>query len=238
MGTALAESAEQDAIDAWANRFPRGTRGLWQGIRACARRLAESDAQDLPAATHAFLYAVGNFKRQSPIFPAGWDEEAADWEAPPSVDLWEGIALSRDDDQTWEQLTLIRGIGIPTATTVLAALWPKTHAVFDVMTVQAAVALRAAAGHWDGPVPAEAAASNAPPRFNRRTWLTWTTYRWYRDHCILPTATAVGTSAQDVERAWFELMRWSVRHLDVPSNESWADYGARLRQLLLDPPPS
>lgn len=135
-------------IEAWADGFPPGTDQLWQGIRLLARRVEEANDEDLPVATHSFLYSVGNFKRTTPIFPAALDTPAVpeSWEALPELTLWEGMKISRNDAATWSQLESIYGIGIPTATTILAALWPSEHAVFDRLTVQAAVGLRGAGG--------------------------------------------------------------------------------------------
>ena len=76
-------------IEAWADRFPERLQQLWEGIRFFAKAVEQSDDDHLPAATHSFLYAVGNFKRQSPVVPTARPAEVFrnPWEARSEVEL-------------------------------------------------------------------------------------------------------------------------------------------------------
>jgi hypothetical protein len=150
--------------------------------------------------------------------------------------MWKGITVERDVPESWEGLDSIPGIAIPTATTVLAALWPSAHAILDRLTVQGATALRGATGFWDGPVSPDAAKSSDPPLFDRANWLNWSTYGWYRERCILPTSDYVGVAPQKVERAVFELMRWQLSRDPSPIDEPWETYGHKLVRLLKSEP--
>lgn len=225
-------------LGAWAQQFSGSLLHLWDGIRSSAKTVVESGPDDLGRNTDAFLFGVGNFKRQSPIHPPGGNQNNVPtaWEAPRSVELWGGISVARDDAATWCTLTSIRGVGVPTATTILAALWPTRHGILDVLTVQVAVGLLGRAGDWGGPVPENDAHSSSPPRFNRTTWLTWPTYSWYRAG-LSRIASGHQATVQEAERAFFELAKWQFRHQPAPQQESWADYGERLEEILASPPP-
>lgn len=224
----------REQVHKWNSQFPPQLETLWQGIRVFARRLADVVTEEQGAeGTQAFLFSVGNFKRQAPLFPGPLPKEVApSWQADETVDLWGVGRLSRDDPISWERLTDVSGIGVPTATTVLSALWPEIHAIFDVLTVQSATALRGASGHWDGPIGAKDARVPSPPRFDRATWLTWECYSWYRESCIVATARALGVPPQQVERTLFLAIRWQFDNRAAPREESWEAYGKRLRACL------
>ncbi len=227
-----------DQARRWSEQFPARLRELWSGIRSFARALSSVDSEDArAAATQSFLYAVGNFKRQAPIFipqqPAEVDEA---WEAEDQVSLWGVGTLSRDVHESWKLLDDIPGIGVPTATTALSALWPSRHAIFDVLTVQAATALSGAVGKWDGPISEQMSAVTSPPGFNRASWLTWDMYQWYREDCVVATAKAAGVSPQTVERALFQVIQWQFENHRAARDESWQAYGERLASYLdIDP---
>lgn len=222
----------------WSDQFPARLRDLWAEIRWFARALGNADSDDeRAAATQSFLYAVGNFKRQAPIFVALQPSLVEDtWEADKEVSLWGVGTLSRDARESWNLLDDVPGIGVPTATTALSALWPSRHSIFDVLTVRAATALRGAFGKWDGPISGEMSAASSPPGFNRASWLTWDVYRWYREDCVVATAKTTGVSPQMVERALFQVIRWQFDNRPAARDESWQTYCERLARCLeIDP---
>lgn len=57
--------------------------------------------------------------------------------------LSSGLVVERENQSSWQQLeSSHRGLGLATTTTLLAALWPEHHFVFDSRVHSAADALR------------------------------------------------------------------------------------------------
>ncbi len=218
-----------DQAERWSQAYPSRLTDLWAGVRSFAVSLDAAEShEERTSTTQAFLFAAGNFKRQTPIFVSPSNEPDVAWEAKEDVSL-EGVGtVVRDDFDSWRCLDNVPGIGVSTATTLLSALWPDSHAIFDVLTVQAATALRGAAGHWDGPISPGAAISMSPPHFGRGKWLTWDCYRWYRGDCVLPRAEDTSLPPQTIERALFQVIQWQFRNDPAPPNETWDAYGRRL----------
>lgn len=227
-----------DQAHRWSQMFPEQLADLWSGIRSCAQAMDRAEAdKERALATHSFLLAVGNFKRHTPIFVApATNAPDESWEAEPEVFVWKVGTLCRDVADSWLSLDAVQGIGVPTASTVLSALWPTSHAIFDALTVQAATALRGASGHWDGPISPTEATSESPPHFERKKWISWDCYRWYRDDCILTCAESNGVSPQTIERALFQVIRWQFINDPAPPNETWDAYGQRLIRCLASLP--
>jgi len=122
-----------------------GWDGAWEDIRYLARLVfaacQQSDKTAALSRWHHLLLAVGNYKRQAGmvtppnIAPKGFESSPA----PTSQFVVPGTeeALDRDDAESWKVLTdmtrgKVKGLGVPTATTLLSALWPEDHLILDV----------------------------------------------------------------------------------------------------------
>lgn len=199
-----------DVVRRANEKWARSTSILWTPIEALAANLrAVSSGQDDPRLTRnawaALLMAVGNFKRQAPI--------RIDWEpvAPgsrispqltkPSSIPWPFAAGSASIDeegaQTWELIDKLQGVGTATATTMLAALWPRSHAVFDVRAHNAAVGLSIA---LNGQIPPHATGVTLDDA--ESLVQNWDAYGWYRGRL---TDWSDGKDLSRIERTLFEL---------------------------------
>ena len=164
--------------------------------------------------------AIGNFKRRGGfIAPAslGKPEQPADR---PGEIVIPGL---REDDATvaceqpgsWQRLTKVRGLGVPTATTVLAALWPSNHVIMDIRDTRAALGLGVGT-LWsvDGLEHAQ-----FPDRSGNGQWQL---YREWFQPTILRTAAAQTPLA--VERALFRLHERTSLSLPKHGHWTWTDY--------------
>jgi hypothetical protein len=99
---------------------------------------------------HHLVMAVGNFKRQpgrrlKPSRLSHIDQPARSPEK--ILRLPSGLVVTRDDESSWIRLSaVLPGAGVATTTTLLAALWPDDHLIFDWRVHAAANALRINAG--------------------------------------------------------------------------------------------
>jgi hypothetical protein len=142
----------QYLADDWAKPAGRSQIGredwlrTWQNITVLASRLFDTvDSQGRSDAEtfHHLLMAVGNFKRQAgdihlPVDFAG----SVSKQRPKSLMLPGDLGrLECDKVAAWQRLKGIPGLGIPTASCLLAALWPDSHVIMDVRDRRAAIGL-------------------------------------------------------------------------------------------------
>jgi hypothetical protein len=138
--------------------------GVWHDIRLLAARFWAARSDDRVVAWHHLLLGVGNFKRQGgrlhpPPLPAR-APDVSPAPLPEEVDIPQpgGLTrtLKREEQHTWEQLLGVnggvKGLGVAT-TTLLAALWPDRHFIFDRRVIAAAQGLRLAVGRPGIPEP-------------------------------------------------------------------------------------
>ena len=123
--------------------------------------------------------------------------------------------LVRGDVDSWRRLNQIPGLGIPTASCLLAALWPDDHAIMDVLDRRAAVALQIGRH------------SHNDQRLDT-TWLPsneWQFYEWLRETVTL-TAQAAGGKPVMVERALYVVGARTAAELGEKWERSgtWSDY--------------
>jgi hypothetical protein len=194
----------------------------WADIKALATIFMACSSTDTYAATrswHHLVMAVGNFKRSAgtilppPIRDAPMTADTSNRQRC-SVPLAQGAtwALGRDDPITWQRLTETIGLGPPTATTLLAALWTDNHVIMDRRAAQAAIGLAASTtwnvtgvGHY-----------NLPAR-------DWQFYAdWYRP-TLLHTAQTLSCPPVMVERAMF-CLDGQLAKLLKHRRWTWSDY--------------
>lgn len=125
--------------------------GLWADVCWLAERCWKNDdAEPLTLRWHHLVLAVGNFKRQSGrrLRPGRIsDLSNAKVFAAEKFVLPSGLEIHRDNEESWRQLEIgLPGAALATTTTLLAALWPDDHFIFDWRVEAAANALRLRAG--------------------------------------------------------------------------------------------
>lgn len=212
---------EAASIDKLSGEWGHGSwRAAWSDIEFLADRFLRVEREgsaERDLAWHHLLMAVGNFKRSAgTIFPFGAQRRLGDLErldtsrefAIPALDT----TVTCDDERTWPALTKIAGLAVPTATTLLSALWPMDHAIIDRRDIGAAISLAAgdrlrANGLDDA----------------RRPDIGWPLYRWFRKTVTL-TASGTGRTPVAVERSLYVLDQ-SVRR-KLSKGWAWSDYNA------------
>lgn len=221
----------QVQIDCLAQEW--GSEGPWEEAWDQTRLLAQrflatrEDDPSVSLAWHHLLLAVGNFKRSTgPIIPCALEiepvtDELSDFRIPGAVP--DASRVTAGDSETWPHLTLIEGLAVPTATTLLAAIWPQQHIIVDWRVMTAAIGLGAGTS-WtlDGLDDAYLPLHDSDARY-------WSLYAWFRD-TVLATAETTGTSPGQVERALFRLDERTQGAL--PERSTWSQYHAEAgRQL-------
>ena len=174
--------------------FTDGYGQLWKDVGVFAARVHE-ESDDM--AWHHLLMAVGNFKRQTPIFTGLLPRDVFVTRKPEVTafdEISQPFVVGCEDHSSWELVDRIPGLGVPTTTTVLAALWPDRHAILDRKVRRMALALAGSQGDWSFVGPDE---TKSPD-------MTWDLYGWYRE-CVVATAAEAGLAVHAVERALFFL---------------------------------
>jgi hypothetical protein len=204
-------------------------RQAWSDIAVLAQRFLECDATDrvpMARAWHHLLMAVGNFKRQAglivpgPLTALGGASHCPDQVLIPD-NAGEQVTLACEDPTTWHRLTEIPGLGVPTATTLLAALWPARHVIIDVRDTRAALGLGAGT-LWDADGLEDAEFPDI--RTNGRYWELY--QKWFRPTIL---ATAGANEPLGVERALFHLDELILP--DLPEKRQWTWSGYRSEAL-------
>lgn len=128
-------------------------RDLWVDIEVLAGRAWTTNVSPASdehlTAWHHLVIAVGNFKRPGGrrLHPAHLRGQSAnDTLRDPQFNVpcvsGGALGLSADTGESWETLLAqLPGAGVPTLTTLLAALWPKSHSIADRRVVAAAAGL-------------------------------------------------------------------------------------------------
>jgi hypothetical protein len=123
------------------------------------------------------------------------------------------MELRAEGKATWEALRVeLKGAAVATTTTLLAALWPDRHFVFDRRVFAAANGLRIAGG-LDGTRGVDA--SSADPLPDR----TFDDYEQVRSW-VLGSCSELGTPIFSVERALYEL----ARSIPGERGRTWGQY--------------
>ena len=211
LGDARPLPLTRESIDALAGKFGHRWIQTWADVTTLAesfwREQVTGDDVAKQMTWHHLLLGVGNFKRsagtmlplRSTLQP-NLDVVPADSLKVPGVN----ISLDRMDRTTWRALTdgekKVVGLSVPTASTLLAALWPGDHAILDVRVTVALVDLTA--GVDKGIPPTLEATGSAPER-------DWDLYDLYLSF-LSKTASAHSDSDDPcsrlvVERALFYL---------------------------------
>jgi hypothetical protein len=214
---------------------PESRRGrAWRDIEVLAEQFLIHDgsrAESGCQAWHHLLLGAGNFKRSAgmilpPALPRTPMAERPDACVIP-VSVAATLPLERDDPGTWRNLTLVDGLGVPTATTLLSALWPSYHVIIDVRAFRAAVGLSASVG-W-----AVSGLDNSDLPVRSPAEMYWQIYcEWYQP-TVLRTANKLECPAVIVERALFCLDGPVVEQLKR-TPWVWTDYRPTAERWMAD----
>lgn len=113
--------------------------GLWDDVIFLANRFWDANTNDVRLICwHHLVLAVGNFKRQPgrrlrPV-PLNIQNKQADVLRAAEIQVpgLDSQSLNAEDLESWRALRHnLPGAGVPTITTVLAALWPDQHVILD-----------------------------------------------------------------------------------------------------------
>lgn len=192
----------------------------WSDIEWVAQqfmRQSSGGSVDATVAWHHLVVAVGNFKRSTGRnHPAHLPPPDQKLQVPDHFTIpGHSLDVHIDDVQTWRYLTkAIRGFDVPTATTLLSAVWPGQHVIIDRRDTVAAVGLTTSV--WDSKGYEDAKLPSRKPYD-----AYWELYEWLR-----PTiqATAVGVAPVDVERALYVLDIKARKALPPKRNWRWSQY--------------
>ena len=218
------------SIDALSAQFSPPGDELWGDIRCLAGQFtaASPGSNDWTTRWHHFVLAVGNFKRQggTRLFPAPLPQSTA---APTPGQLVvpvrgvggaASMTLDVTTPATWQQLqTATAGLGTATTTTLLAALWPDGHFIFDDRVLSAANGLRIAEG--DPPMAGIDPASHRTPASTLDHYIE--VHAW-----VGATAQRVGRSLQAVERSLY------IAGIEAGTvqGRTWTDYATAVRKIV------
>ncbi len=213
-----------EVVDAWTLRWDWDDISkdmLWLGRHFWVTLVHSPD--EAPIVWHHLVLAVGNFKRQTPI--RGIRIGGSDIKATPQPSFTApglDLTVSKEDSESWKSLEdAVRGIGVPTTSTLLSALWPDFHVVIDRFAFRSAVALRASIGGISRQGrKGEVRPEDTKPLGDEVTWLDYDDYRRW----VVCTAAAIGRSPVMVER-----LLYLLRVDDLPGR-TWAHYGEDLRR--------
>lgn len=186
--------------------------GLWADVTTLAQLFfAATDDEAATLRWHHLVLAIGNFKRQpgrrlrpAALPPTELCSVTSSFVAP-GCDFVLGVG----DPASWQALESgMRGAGTATVTTLLAALWPTEHFVFDWRVHAAAVALR---------MSDERSAGGSVPVANDVP-LTMVQYAVVRAW-LLATAAELDQPLTTIERALYRLSQ----QVPPATGRSWAD---------------
>jgi hypothetical protein len=173
---------------------------------------------------HHFVLAVGNFKRQPGrrLYPAALTPQVAGTASCHPDQLVVPVAtnsleIGKLDEDSWDNLKdALKGAGVATVTTLLAALWPDEHVVFDWRVHAAANGLRlhAARTTTDG---VKADSTESVP-------ITLPEYKVVR-RWVVDQARVVGRQPCQVERSLYRLSQDKTLRLPRGKKRTWSVYG-------------
>lgn len=220
----LTASAITSLAETW------GDGGLWADVERLAVRFHRAPADDCngylerTVAWHHLVMAVGNFKRQrgyrlratAPLTAL----QQADSEAAPmsfTAPLPTPTRVERDDLASWQNLRHhLDGAGGATTTTLLAALWPGHHFVYDWRVHHTANGLRFAGGL----APTDDIDADAVGPAGAATLARYAVVRRW----LQATATECEQPLVSVERALYRLSQ----QVNFTPGWNWRNYGDAL----------
>ncbi len=224
--------------DEWDDRKLTGTR-LWGEIQSLAASFWRSMAADdgiwssrTKVKWHHLVLAVANFKRSSGRlvpYPQLLAEDPED--SPPGrcshVSLPDAGPIPRvgDASKYEEAFRPLRadgqGMGVPTASTLLTALWPEDHIIIDRRALAALFAVHPEGWAYLKELHAHEYTTDA--------WVhpSWRDYVWYRDKL---------TEIDPIERQSIERALYALDRRVSKKGQGWDDYQQLLQEAAISGP--
>lgn len=210
----LAAEAVRRLAGSWSDA------GFWADIEWLAARFWTTVGVEHAIAWHHLVLAIGNFKRQpgrrlhagrlAGLQPAPAVESRRSAIEVPGADPV--VRVSVENFDSWRSLSgALPGAAEATTTTLLAALWPDRHFVFDWRVFAAANALRISAGLVTTP--------DIPIEGSEMPQLTFDDYRIVREW-VIGVAALTLESPSAVERSLYRLSQL----VPAADGRTWARY--------------
>lgn len=213
---------------------------MWPNVEWTADRFWDAqghgDPAEIAATWHHLVMSVGNFKRQAQItilaLGGGYPPSKIDRSRSASCTvptLAGEMTLARDDLESWKQLTqdksVVKGLQVATASTILSALWPRHHIIIDVRDLRAAIGLNLE----------DAVVAQGLDRSSRKNEnVTWAWYEWMRP-IVIDRAQQIGVEPLEIERALYVLDRDSYEGSSRKYHD-WDQYAETLCSYLRHQP--
>lgn len=211
----------------WEGQVGRRT---WTDIQWIAQQFLSHSSRggaQYTVAWYHLVMAVGNLKRSTgPIYPEHLPFPDETFEPPLNFTIpGTGLVVEVADSQSWRSLTTIRGLGVPTATTLLSAVWPGYHVILDRRDAVAAVGV--ATELWN---PTGFEDAKMPDRDTYDQY--WDFYEWF-------LATVKATARDEVEpvnveRALYMLDIKVRKDLPKKGKWQWSQYRDRAVEVLAE----
>jgi hypothetical protein len=205
--------------------------GLWADVSWLADRFWVSEKDEQLVAWHHLVMAVGNFKRQSgrrlkpPLLAARLEihpRRLSEFFALPASEPT--VVIDADDPSSWGMLeNRLPGAAVATTTTLLAALWPERHFVFDWRVRTAANALQLFAGLET--TPGVKRDGRSAPK------LTLEDYRIVRTW-MLGAAARTGEPLVAIERSLYRLSQKVPKANKGKAARTWSQYADEVARIV------
>jgi hypothetical protein len=260
------ERLTPEAVLQLCSEFP--VRNLAEEVRILAARFARAETERRPEgdrrlAWHHLLMAVANLKsRGANVHPGGTecflddvDDVGIESFRLPVPTLRSSSAADRgeespvvavEDPDSWQSLMeAVQGLTVTTTTTLLAALWPHTHAILDNLDAGTVMGLQALDGRGKPWGDVTVAGLNSMWRDVVTGTKTWPDYEWFRG-TLHKTVEQPGFNSRsvgllDVERSLYliggraagynatQWSEWDLRLTDIleMATATWRDRSAR-----------
>jgi hypothetical protein len=204
--------------------------GLWRDVLFLADRFWQARDEELRLLRwHHLVLAVGNFKRENGrrLRPATLHASIPGSQVARSPELTvPGLGpdarLDVGGKETWLALSgRLKGAAVPTTTTLLSALWPEQHFVFDRYVRIAVNALRISEclDGTPGAIPSSASPLPSP--------ISFTDYELSRKW-ILKASSELNVPITLAERSLYQL----ARRFDSNIDRTWQEYAHCVREFL------
>ena len=211
----------------WGGHDRAAWESQWLAIETIADDIWSTPSDDADRLRRLWImltYAIGNFKRQgnTGIFPlpSPWKLAPLPGQSEPRATLSipvNSTTVTLNFNGTTQGLKgVTRGLAsVPTGSTLLAALWPKDHAIMDIRDFQVAVGLLTCQGA-QVIAPSETASLYSPG---------WNEYRWFRLLMKSEAARLELRSPLPLERALYVAYDYRPKKAD---GMTWPQWGAAL----------
>jgi hypothetical protein len=224
------------------NPLTAEARVLANRFLATTREIGDCRAPQVRLAWHHLLMTVANARSRSGTLRLGGgsvyldptpEEAAASFCLPSAEADGHSLQLSSDDPLSWRRLTeQVPGLTVPTASAVLAAIWPTSHAALDNIAMGSLVGLQAIDAEGRPAAGVTLEELNNVWRDSVAGVKSWADYDWFigtlRATASRPDMADRGVRIADVEQALTLIGGRAAGY----SAAQWGPWAARLHELV------